>query len=102
MNYEVLKYSIVDEEIMQVVAFYETISLNIGLAFEAEVQNALNKLERNPKYYFVLEDGKHRRKIIGQFPYAFIYSIEDTFVIVKMLFPQKEDPAKLWTHLGSL
>jgi hypothetical protein len=72
MNYEVLKYSIVDEEIMQVIAFYETISYNIGLAFEAEVQNALNKLERNPKYYFVLEDGKHRRKIIGQLPYAFI------------------------------
>lgn len=53
-----------------------------------------------PQSYSVLEDKKHRRILIEGFPYAFIFSIVNNQVIVKILFPQKEDPAKLWIQLA--
>jgi len=102
MLYNVLKYSIVDDEIIRSIIYYESISYNLGLRFETEIEKALDKLERNPKFYFVLKDKKHRRIPIEGFPYALIYSIQDDNVIVKLLFPQKEDPAKLWAQLYSL
>lgn len=99
MLYEVLKYDIVDDEIEHVISFYEGISYKLGVRFENEIQRALDRLEGHPENYFNLEDKKHRRLTIEGFPYAFIYCIEDNRVIVKMLFPQLEDPAKLWARL---
>jgi len=81
--------------------YYESVSYSLGLKFENEVENAFDKLENGADYYFNLPDNIHRRIPIEGFPYAFIYCIENgKRVIVKILFPQKEDPAKLWTQLG--
>ena len=93
MHYEVLKYNLVDFEIEKVILYYESISYNLGLRFETEVERTLDKLETTPEYYFILDDKKHRRIPIEGFPYAFIYCIDKNQVIVKILFPQKEDPA---------
>lgn len=101
MVYNVLKYSIVDDEIIRAILYYESISYNLGLKFETETEKALDKPETNPTCYFILKDRKHRRILIEGFPYAFIYSIQNTDVIVKVLFPQREDPAKLWAQLYS-
>jgi hypothetical protein len=100
MPYEVLKYDCVDDEIEAVIIYYEGISYELGLKFETEIENALNHLERHPYHYFNLEDQIHRRIHIAGFPYAFIYCIDDKVVLIKMLFPQRNDPAKLWTKLG--
>jgi hypothetical protein len=99
MSYEVLKYSIVDDEIVNAFLYYQSISYNLTLRFETEIEKVFDKLEKNPVYYFILKDGKHRRILIEAFPYSLIYCIEDENVIVKILFPQKEDPAKLWAQL---
>ncbi len=102
MLYEVIKYNIVDDEIEKAILYYESVSYELGLRFETEIEKALDNLETNATHYFNLEDKRHRRIIIEGFPYAFIYSIEGRKVIVKILFPQKEDPAKLWVRLGSI
>lgn len=102
MLYEVVKYHIVDDEIEKAILYYESVSYELGLMFETEIEKTLDKLETDAAYYFNLEDKKHRRILIEGFPYAFIYSIEGDRVIVKILFPQKEDPAKLWARLRSI
>jgi len=102
MVYEVVKYSIVDDEIEKAILYYESVSYDLGLRFEIEIEKALDRLETDATYYFNLEDKKHRRILIDGFPYALIYSIEGNQVIVKLLFPQKEDPAKLWVRLRSI
>ncbi|MGN6195540.1 MAG: hypothetical protein ACTHOB_11430 [Ginsengibacter sp.] len=102
MLFKVLKYDIVDLEVENVLLYYDSISTELGIRFQTEVERALDKLEINPAFYFVLEDKKHRRIIIEGFPYAFIYCIEKDEVIVKILFPQKEDPARLWIQLNYL
>jgi hypothetical protein len=100
VHFKVLKYDLVDLEIETVLLYYDLISNELGIRFQTEVEKALDKLESNPKFYFLLEDKKHRRIVIEGFPYAFIYCIEKDEVIVKILFPQKEDPAKLWIQLA--
>lgn len=99
MVYRVVIYSIVYDEIIAAIQHYESINLNLGQRFESTIQKALDKLENHPQHYFNLEDGKHRRIPIDGFPYAFIYCIEANEVFVKMLFPQLQDPAKLWARL---
>ena len=100
MLYNVLKYDVVDDEIEKVVLYYESVSQDIGIRFETEVEKALDKLETKAEYFFYLQDKKHRRIPIEGFPYSLIYCIEGQRVIVKMLIPQKDDPAKLWDQLG--
>ncbi len=56
MVYEVLKYQIVDEEIIITIIYYETISPQLALKFESQIEKALDELETNPEYYFNLED----------------------------------------------
>lgn len=99
MVYNVVIYSIVYEEIVDAILHYESIYQKLGQRFEAAIQKALDNLENNPQHYFNLEDKKHRRITIEGFPYAFIYCIEEKDVIVKMLFPQLQDPAKLWARI---
>jgi len=99
MRYEVLLYDVVWEEIKLVVDYYDAISPSLGLAVENVILQTLKKLETSPTYYFLLSDKKHRRIILDQFPYMFVYTVQDDVVMVKILFPQKEDPAKLWTYL---
>jgi len=96
MNFKILKYEIVDDEILNAVNYYDSISPALGLTFEKNTEKALDELEKNPENYFNLEDKKHRRIIIEKFPYALIYCIEKDVVIVKMLFPLLKNPAKLW------
>ena len=96
MGYKILKYAVVDDEIVNAVIYYESVSPVLGLKFETNVDNALDELETNPENYFNLNDNKHRRIVIKGFPYAFIYCIEETTVIIKMLFPLLENPIKLW------
>ena len=96
MGFKLLKYAVVDDEIVNAVAYYDSISPVLGLRFETNIFIALDELEINPENYFNLDDKKHRRIIITSFPYALIYCIEGETVIIKMLFPLLENPAKLW------
>ena len=99
MGFNILKYDVVDDEIVAAIVYYESISPVLGLRFETNIEKAFDELETNPENYFNLDDKKHRRIVIQGFPYAFIYCIEDTSVIIKMLFPLLKNPAKLWIGL---
>jgi hypothetical protein len=55
MNYEILKLNYFDEEVLAVSANYFAVSPNISRRFDIEVNNALDKLEKNPLVYFNLD-----------------------------------------------
>ena len=99
MLYKVLKYAVVDIEIKQVIHYYKSISTTLGIRAKQEILTALHDLKTNAHHYLILEDHKHRRRQIRGFPYMLVYTIEGSKVIVKMLFPQKSDPAKLLERL---
>ena len=99
MAYSVLKYSIVDDEIMLVLEYYYQISETLGIRFEKEILSAFSRLILNPQHYSFIDKNSHRRINIEGFPYMLVYTIEREVVIVKMLFPQRDDPAKVWERL---
>lgn len=55
MLYEVIKYNIVDDEIEKAILYYESVSYELGLRFETEIEKALDNLETNATHYFNLE-----------------------------------------------
>lgn len=99
MLFNVKKYNIADDEIEKVILYYETISNSLGKKAETEILATLAKLSNHANHYLFLPDKIHRRIQVHGFPYMFVYTIETNNVIVKILFPQKEDPAKLWERL---
>jgi|GEM_PF-1693325 len=99
MLYNVLKYNVVDDEIEEVIKYYESISVELGLKVEKEIIATLNKLTTKASHYFYLSNKIHRRIVVNGFPYIFAYSIETNDVIVKILFPQKTNPTKLLDRL---
>ena len=55
MLYEVIKYNRVDDEIEKAILYYESVSYELGLKFESEIERTLDKLETDAVYYFNLE-----------------------------------------------
>ena len=66
MLYELLKYGIVDDEIEKAILYYETISYDLGLRFENEIEKAVLK-HSSAKYIFVEQKPSSigKRKIPG-------------------------------------
>jgi len=99
MRYKVFKYASVNDEIEEVIKYYESVSDSLGKRVEDEILKALYELENNPNHYFNLADNIHRRILVNGFPYMLVYTIESDTVLVKILFPQRDDPAKLLQKL---
>lgn len=99
MLYTVLKYNVVDDEIEEVIAHYRTISDELGNKAQKAILQALYDLQTNAHHYFLLADKKHRRKPINGFPYMLVYTIDGPIVLIKILFPQRSDPANLLDRL---
>jgi hypothetical protein len=100
MRFKILKINFFDDEVLEVSSYYFSISPNISRRFDAEINNALDKLEENPFAYFNLNIYPYRRIVLRSFPFAIIYRIEDDLVYVLVLFPLKDDPAKLYRKLS--
>jgi hypothetical protein len=45
MVYKILKYAVVDDEIINAVVYYESISPVLGLRFETSIEDAFDELE---------------------------------------------------------
>jgi plasmid stabilization system protein ParE len=92
MNYKLIILRSAEADIEAAFRYYLTLSVDLGIRFEAAMDKALEKLKKTPNNYFNLEDLRHRRFQVEGFPYIFIYEVEQQHVIKKMLFPQKDNP----------
>jgi len=101
MPYSVEIFDVVYIQIAETAIYYDAISLELGYSFETEARFLLRKLEIRPLSYFNLSDGKHRRISFQRFPYMFIFEIIKDRVYVKLLYPQRADPAELIKKLKS-
>jgi hypothetical protein len=99
MSFKILKLNYFDDEVLAISTNYFIVSPSISRRFDSEVNNALDKLEENPLAYFNLEIKPYRRIVLRTFPFAIIYRVEENFVYVMLLFPLRDDPAKLFKHL---
>lgn len=97
MPYTLSKAAIIKEDVAEALDYYDAISESLALRFEKELNEAFDKLEQQPYYYFKI-NGKYRRIVLPSFPYMVVYRIEEQTVIVIAVFHQKKHPKKLKTR----
>jgi hypothetical protein len=101
MRYKVEIFDLVYIQIVETTSHYDAISPELGYSFETEARLLLRKLEVRPLSLFNLSDGKHRRISFQRFPYMFVFEVIKDRVYVKLLYPQRADPAELIKKLKS-
>ena len=99
MQYNIEIYELVYEQVIDAANYYADISPGLGIAFEIESRLILRSLKKRPLSYLNL-DKRHRRISFLKFPYMFVFEVVDYTVFVKLLYPQKGDPAGLIAKLN--
>jgi toxin ParE1/3/4 len=94
MPYTLSKAAIIKEDVVEALDYYDAISESLALRFEKELNEAFDKLEQQPYYYFKI-NAKYRRIVLPSFPYMVVYRIVEQTVIVIAVFHQKKHPNKL-------
>ena len=83
-------------EFSESVMYYSEKRLPLGLAFYSEVENAINKIEKNPTLFRIIEEDV-RRCITKRFPYGILYTIEEDYILILAVMHFSRDPS-YWKH----
>jgi len=70
---------------------YENASEGLGMEFLAEFERAMVLVTAMPFAWFGV-DSEYRRYLLRRFPYALIYRLDDSLVIVTSVFHQHRKP----------
>ena len=70
------------------VIYYSTKNFPLGLAFYSEVENAINKIAKNPTLLRIIEEDV-RRCLTKRFPYGILYTIEENYILIRQLKLEK-------------
>ena len=83
-----------ENELEEVVEWYEDKSEGLGKRFLKEVQKKLKVIQKQPDYYAIKQD-QFRETKVQDFPYHIIYRIDEVgkVVVVSSIFHTKQNPA---------
>jgi len=71
-----------EKEMFDAIVYYDNEAEGLGDEFFNDIQSAVQKIQRNPESWAVIEDGI-RKFLIVKFPYKILYMIDpDTIVII--------------------
>lgn len=80
--------------------YYEEIRPGLGKDFILCVEQALNKIQQNPRHYKIIL--KNLRKTpVPRFPYRIYYLIENEMIFVLAVFHIRKDPTNWLKRLRS-
>lgn len=96
MQNKIIIRSIAEKEIHEAFHWYEARRIGLGSDFILCVEEALEKIARNPKQYPIVHKNI-RRGLIRRFPYGIFYLIADNRIVVLAVFHCSRDP-KQWKH----
>ena len=78
-------------EMLQAARYYESQVINLGYDFLSEIHRAVKSIEDNPEAAPKIK-GSIRRRIIRRFPYAILYQIDPTEIVILAIMHQHRDP----------
>lgn len=93
MEYKVEITLLAEEEYSDAFHYYEEQLDGLGIKFEKETENLVNKLKTNP-YLFQRKYKHYREAVYKRFPYFIVYEIIDNSVIIHSFFHAKRNPKK--------
>lgn len=93
MNYTLIVYDSVADEVEAAALYYESQQIGLGLRFLNDWETALDTLAKLPLGY----QKKYRsfRQIqLQKFPYLIMFEIEDKLILIYRIINAKQHPAK--------
>lgn len=79
-------------------AWYEGRSIGLGERFLSQVDDCIERIQRNPELYErVYKD--YRRAMVHRFPYVVFYEFEVDAIVVYSVFHTAQDPQKWRSRL---
>lgn len=70
-----------EEEMLNAAFFYETQAKNLGVDFLYIIENTLQDISKKPLQWPVIDYGV-RRRLINRFPYAILYKLDDSRIVI--------------------
>ncbi len=78
-------------EMVQAARYYEAQVPNLGYDFLSEIHRAVKSIEDNPEAAPNIK-GSIRRRIIRRFPYAILYQIDPSEIVILAIMHQHRGP----------
>ena len=75
------------QQILDIYGYYEDIGTGLGDRFEQELDEVLDRIEKNPKHFQAV-DKVFRRAHLRKFPYTIYYFEVESKVYVVAVWPQ--------------
>ncbi|MCJ7615596.1 MAG: type II toxin-antitoxin system RelE/ParE family toxin [Desulfobacterales bacterium] len=85
-----------ESEVDEVARYYESRSFGLGASFLDTIEKAIEEILARPTAYQLVSKDV-RRKLLGRFPYSFLYVIEEDVIRVIAVAHQKRRP-KYWSN----
>ena len=81
------------EEFLEACTHYSEISLKLGRAFHASIEDGIEKIVTGPRVWPVMEDNV-RRFLVRRFPYGIYYTLvdDDSVVLVVAVMDMRRRP----------
>ena len=101
MAYSIVLLERVEQDVEEAFNYYEAVSLQLGIKFEEDLQDAFKRIAHSPHNYFNLSKG-YRRIVLTHFPYMIVYAINEGARTVDVwgVFHQKSNPFFIGRRLG--
>ena len=79
------------DEIIRASEYYDSVSQDIGIAFNVGLKSAFASIEQNPNAWSPLRGGV-RRYVMKRFPYQLIYRVEADEIVIYAVAHQSRRP----------
>lgn len=94
MKYPIRFSDAAEDDLTDIIAYYESQKIGLGLMFESQLETMLDYLSDAPLRYPITWKNI-RRMNLERFPYAVYYIVEDSYLSVIAVLHQARNP-DLW------
>jgi toxin ParE1/3/4 len=98
MVYDVITTTPAQQDLREIIIWYNEQQTGLGKIFMRRFFEALEKLRNYPERYPFIRV-EYRRLIIHKFPYKIIYKLLDRVVLVLAILHQRRNPAEIIKRL---
>ena len=98
MTYSVEIAAAAEDDIRNAFLWYEDQKVNLGNAFELEINKAIKSIQRNP-FKTKVRYSDIRVFFLDKFPYGIHFKLDDEFILIIAVFHTSQNPEN-WPRNG--
>ena len=100
MSWRIVFHPEASKEFEEALHWYETELLGLGMRFQENINDQLNRIVRNPLLYSK-KRGDHREAMVKTFPYLIVYKLlaKDKLIFVSAIFHVSRNPKKKYRRV---